>query len=193
MPSRHAGKLSLSPNFVAGRFDVDIRSALKSQYHASLKTLRLAIEKCPDSMWNDANDGLAQFWRVSYHAIFYTHLYLQQEEKTFRPWAKAQPEANFIGNLSWENNRPPKDCKPYSPDEILEYWELVDQMVDPAIDSLDLDSANSGFFWYSMPKLEHQFVNIRHIQHHAAALATRLRRSNGVEIDWIASGRSEAV
>jgi len=40
---------------------------------------------------------------------------------------------------------------------------------------LDLDSAESGFSWYQMSKLEHQLVNIRHIQHHGAQLADRLR------------------
>ena len=29
---------------------MDIRAALKSQYHAALKTLRLDIEQCPDEM-----------------------------------------------------------------------------------------------------------------------------------------------
>ncbi len=29
---------------------MNIQSALKSQYHAALKTLRLAVEKCPDAL-----------------------------------------------------------------------------------------------------------------------------------------------
>ena len=43
---------------------MDVRTALKSQYHAALKTLHEVIEKCPDVMWNDAIDGAAPFWRV---------------------------------------------------------------------------------------------------------------------------------
>ncbi len=82
---------------------MDVRSALKSQYHAVLKTLHEVIEKCPDSMWNDPADGSARFWRVAFHTLFYAH----------------------------------------------------------------------------------QIVNIRHIQHHAAALSSRLRRSAGIAIDWV--------
>jgi hypothetical protein len=58
---------------------MDIRSALKSQYHAALGTLREAIEKCPDSMWDDAADRYPAFWRVAYHTLFYAHFYLQLE------------------------------------------------------------------------------------------------------------------
>jgi hypothetical protein len=39
-----------------------------------------------------------------------------------------------------------------------------------------------------MPTLEHQIVNIRHIQNHAAALSTRLRRAAGVEVKWVGRG-----
>jgi hypothetical protein len=57
---------------------MDVRSALKSQYHAALKTLHEVIQKCPDGMWNDPADPSAPFWRVVYHTLFYAHFYLQQ-------------------------------------------------------------------------------------------------------------------
>ena len=55
---------------------MDIRGSLKRQYHASLKTLRIAIEKCPDTMWNNPADGGAAFCRVAYHTLFFAHFYL---------------------------------------------------------------------------------------------------------------------
>lgn len=39
--------------------------------------------------------------------------------------------------------------------------------------------------WYDCPKLDHQIVNIRHVQHHAALLSGRLRSAIGVDIGWI--------
>jgi hypothetical protein len=39
-----------------------------------------------------------------------------------------------------------------------------------------------------MSTLEHQIVNIRHIQHHAASLGSRLRRSAGIAINWVGKG-----
>ena len=164
---------------------MNIESALKSQYHAALKTLRYTIEKCPDALWDDPADGAAPFWRVVYHTLFYSHFYLQQDQQSFMPWANHREEANFIGVLTWENSRLPKPCSPYQRDEVLEYWRICDDMIDRGVDALDLSAPQCGFPWYNMPKLEHQILNIRHIQNHAAALATRLRRTAGISIDWV--------
>jgi len=30
---------------------MDVRAALKSQYHAALATLKQAIDRCPDDLW----------------------------------------------------------------------------------------------------------------------------------------------
>jgi hypothetical protein len=165
---------------------MNIQSALKSQYHAALKTLRLAIKKCPDALWDDPADAAAPFWRVAYHTLFYTHFYLQQDQGSFTPWAGHREEANFLDALSWENSRPPKPCKPFTRDELLEYARVCDDMIDAGVDALDLSAPQCGFPWYNMPKLDHQILNIRHTQHHAAALSTRLRRSAGIGIDWVA-------
>ena len=53
------------------------------------------------------------------------------------------------------------------------------------MDALDLNSTESGFSWYRMSKLEHQLVNIRHIQHHGAQLADRLRSAADIGISWV--------
>ncbi len=164
---------------------MDIQSALKSQYHAALKTLRYAIEKCPDTLWDNPEDGAARFWRVAYHTLYFAHLYLQKDQESFAPWAKHQEEANFIQSVPWDGSRPPKACTTFTRDELLEYWRICDGMINAGVDALDLSSPQCGFPWYRMPTLEHQIVNIRHIQHHAAALATRLRRSAGISIDWV--------
>ena len=86
---------------------MDVRSALKSQYHAALKTLREAIEKCPDSMWDDPADGPAAFWRVAYHTLFYAYFYLQQKQEDFTPSARHRDEAQYMGSVAWDNRRPP--------------------------------------------------------------------------------------
>ncbi|OFX13476.1 MAG: hypothetical protein A2V59_04800 [Armatimonadetes bacterium RBG_19FT_COMBO_69_19] len=57
-------------------------------------------------------------------------------------------------------------------------------MVDDAVDALDLNDPQSGFSWYKVPKVEHQIVNIRHIQYHQAQLADRLRAATGAGVNW---------
>jgi hypothetical protein len=167
---------------------MDIQAALRSQYHAALKTLREAIEKCPDGMWNDPADGSPPFWRVAYHTLFFAHLYLQPNEEAFTPWHRHREEAQYIASVPREGNRPPRPCEPFTRAELLEYCNVCDGMVDSCVEALDLSAPQCGFPWYKMPTLEHQIVNIRHIQHHAAILASRLRRSAGIAVSWVGKG-----
>jgi len=156
-----------------------VRKALKSQYHAALKMLEQTIENCPDPLWADSTPT-NPYWLVAYHALFFTHLYLVQNEAAFRPWEKHRP-----GYQSMEQSR---EKKPYSKAELLEYCGFCTDMIDQAIDTLDLDHPESGFSWYQVPKLEHQLVNIRHLQHHTAQLADRLRNADGLGTRWVKNG-----
>jgi hypothetical protein len=73
---------------------------------------------------------------------------------------------------------------------MLAYWSFCDEMVDRAVDALDLQSSESGFSWYKISKLEHQILNIRHIEHHMAQLADRLRATTGIGIKWVGARRA---
>src|SRR5512147_705747 len=66
-----------------------LRAILKSQYHAGLAMLREAIDRCPDDLWLSTGPRNA-FWQVAYHALFFTHLYLQSDHTAFRPWEQHQ-------------------------------------------------------------------------------------------------------
>jgi len=151
-----------------------LRTVLKSQYHASLAMLREAIECCPPEEWVSTGHKNACL-QLSYHALFYTHLYLQPDEAAFRPWEHHRGEADGI------------EGEPYTQAQVLEYWKFCDRMVDAAVDGLDLDRTETGFSWYRMSKLEHQFVNIRHIQHHTAQLIDRVRSAADVGIRWVSA------
>jgi hypothetical protein len=89
--------------------------------------------------------------------------------------------------LPYPPHRQPKIGEPYSRAEILAYWRLCGEMVDTVVDRLDLNAPECGFPWYKCPKLDHQIINIRHIQHHAALLSGRLRSAIGADIKWIGS------
>jgi hypothetical protein len=54
---------------------MDLAAILVSQYQASLKMLKQAIDACPDSLWNASGDR-NKFWQVAYHAIYFVHEYL---------------------------------------------------------------------------------------------------------------------
>jgi hypothetical protein len=160
-----------------------LRSALKSQYHATLAMLRAAIRNCPENLWTSSEGHANPFWRIAYHTLYYTDLYLQSNNRVFRPW-----EHNQRGIQRMDRWR--KTYRPYTKAEALAYWRICDSKVDDGVDALDLHASQSGFSWYKIPKLEHQIVNIRHIQYHEAQLADRLRKVTGAGVGWADARRS---
>jgi hypothetical protein len=160
-----------------------LRPALKSQYHATLAMLRAAITRCPDDLWISSNDHANPIWRIAYHTLYYTHLYLQPNNWMFRPWEHHQQGIQRM-------NKPLKTRRPYTKAEVLAYWSICESTVDDAVDALDLNDPQSGFSWYKVPKMELQIINIRHIQYHQAQLADRLRVATGVGVGWADARRS---
>lgn len=175
--------------------DERLRDMLKSQYHAALAMLRETIELCPDELWYDEGPHNA-YWQIAYHTLFFTHLYLMPDEAAFRPWrghrSRAQHPDGIAGPADPESELPLLP-DPYTREQTLEYWRFSDEIVDNAVDALDLHSPASGFHWYRIPKLEHQIVNIRHVEHHVAQLADRLRAAEGVGVRWVGARRNRAA
>jgi hypothetical protein len=155
------------------------KETIKSQYYASLEMLRQVILACPETLWK-SRDYKAPFWHIAYHALFFTHLYLQPSEDEFVPWKKHKEE--FISLRS--SGEKPKALEPYSKEEILAYHALCREQVEAQVTSLDLE-AKSGFYWLPCNKFELQIYNIRHIQQHTGELFERLGVSADIELDWV--------
>ena len=151
---------------------MDYLRMIRSQYLASLEMLKLTIEKCPDVLWDDPADK-NKFWHVAYHALFYTHLYLQPTEQDFRPWGKYR-RAHDLSQAA----------DPYSKEEVLEYLAFCQQQVEEKVPQLNLD-AESGFYWLAFDKAELQIYNIRHLQQHSGELMERLGSRAGIDVDWV--------
>jgi hypothetical protein len=100
------------------RGTMDLAAIVQSQYLAALAMLEEAVQKCPASLWDDAQDR-NRFWRVAVHILFFTHLYLQEEEAAFAHWEKHRGEAELFGPIFYEGNREPIVAEPYTPAEIL--------------------------------------------------------------------------
>ena len=164
---------------------MDIKGVIRSQYLAALEMLRQAMARCPQPLWDNPEDE-SRFWHVAYHTLFYTHLYLQDKQEGFIPWARHRKDHHFLGPLP----RPPHDLpqlgEPYTPEELLAYCTICEQQVRERVDALDLE-AGSGFSWLPFGKLELQFYNIRHLQQHTGELMERLGARAGVEVDWVDS------
>jgi hypothetical protein len=155
----------------------NFKSALKGQYHAALDMLRGAIEACPEDIWVGGVPPRS-FWRLAYHTLFFTHLYLQVKEADFVAWERHRDEAES------DQDRERLDATPYTKAEILAYWAMVDGMVDFQLDKIDLNARDCGIPWYSIPKLDHIILNMRHIQEHAGQLRDRLLQA-GIDQQWV--------
>jgi hypothetical protein len=167
---------------------MDIKRVIKSQYHASLDMMKQVIMKCPDALWVSTMPK-NHYWRIVFHALFYTHLYLQPTEGDFVRWSKHRDEGQFLGQLPWPPHAEPKIVKPYEKEELLEYLDFCQAEVEAKVNILDLGAA-SGFDWLPFDKTELQFYNIRHLQQHIGELSERLG-VEGIDVDWIGMVRSE--
>ncbi len=165
---------------------MDYSAILTSQYWAALELLKQTIANCPEAVWNSPGDK-TKFWQLAYHALFYTHFYLQDSEQTFTPWPKHRDQYQFIGGLP----SPPPIREPYSQDSVLEYLAFCQQQVAERVPQLDLEAA-SGFDWLPFGKLELQFYTIRHIQQHTGELMERLGGQTGLELHWVGMKPREA-
>jgi DinB superfamily len=164
---------------------MDTKKVIQAQFLAALEMLKQAVVKCPDSLWNAAEDR-NKFWHIAYHALFYTHLYLQDSEKDFKPWENHRDEYQFMGQVPWPPHTPPKIGEPYTREEMLAYLAFVRKQVQERVPALNLEAA-SGFDWQPFGKLELQFYNIRHLQQHAGELYERLGARAVIDLDWIGS------
>jgi hypothetical protein len=164
---------------------MDVRQVLTSQYQAALTILEDCIRACPPDLWIDPQ-ARSQFWQIAYHALFYTHLYLQKSEATFKPWGRHRTDYQYLGPIEWDDNRVPQIGAPFSPNEVLEYLDFCRAEVESRLRSTDF-AAPSGFDWLPFNKLELQIYTIRHLQHHNGELSARLSE-RGIKTHWIVQG-----
>ena len=78
---------------------MDFRETIISQYHAALEMLKQTILACPEALWHNSDDR-NKFSQIAYHALFYTHLYLQESEQAFQLWSGHREEYRLGGGDS---------------------------------------------------------------------------------------------
>ncbi|HMS54979.1 MAG TPA: hypothetical protein PKA27_06225 [Fimbriimonadaceae bacterium] len=176
-----------------------MKTELTEQYRAGLAMLADCIQKCPDELWNSPNpmwdDGdriiYRPFWRIAFHAVYFTHLYMGQGVEVFQPWPglKSQRfEALWDGSSDIEPMEYPEDIEPMPKEQMLDYIKWLSEGTEHTIEALDLESPSSGFPWYpKLNKLSHELLNLRHLQGHVGQLS-ELLIARGIESAWISKG-----
>jgi hypothetical protein len=162
---------------------MDYTAIIRSQYLSALEMLKQTISRCPEAIWNDPADK-TKFWRIAYHVLFFTHLYLQDSLGTFKPWALHRKDYESLGPLPQPPHDMPKIGEPYDQETVLTYLAFCQQQVAEQVPGLNME-AESGFHWLPCNKLELQIYNIRHLQQHTGELMDRLGTRAGIELDWV--------
>jgi hypothetical protein len=174
---------------------MELRHALKEQYHAGLAMLAECVQKCPENRWLEGEHPRT-FWRIAWHAAYFTHNYLVQNEAAFNgsvvDWPLAVRTTLGVSGtqkaIDVEPYELPEGVCPLTRRQVQDYIAYVRGLVDPTVDQLDLDSEETGFSWYQdMSKLSHSLMNLRHLQGHVGQLSERLM-ARGIDTDWV--GRS---
>ena len=163
-----------------------LNNALSSQYKAALEMLRNAIQATPEELWDsEAHDN--RTWRLAYHTLFYTKLYLSPSYEVFAVWDEAIEFAECLGG-TWEDPNATVSVEGvHSADELVSFLESVLSELPESIAALPLE-AESGFEWYPISRLELHLNNIRHIQHHTGQLIERLRANGVTGLAWVGGG-----
>ena len=146
--------------------------------------LRECVELCPEDKWATILDAPPRtYWRVVYHAAFYTHFYLGQTQSDFVAWEKHLNHGMMTFADEGEE-LPPADSL-VSQADLLEYIDLLMERMEGMIDVLDLESPDSGFPWYpNFPKIDHVLLTLRHLGVHVGQLQ-ELLFDQGLDPDWI--------
>ncbi len=171
--------------------EVELRWMLKSQFHAALAMLRDAVERCPDALWDDPRFR-NRTWQIAYHALFFARYYGGGDETFDDFWEGHRRETQNPDGIGGEPR--PGSPLPFLPErytqaEVLAACDHCIAGIDAAVDALDLPAAQCGFPWYPMGKLEHQMVNLRHVQHHVGQLSERLRQEVDLGVRWVGMRR----
>jgi len=138
--------------------------------------LHQAIAAFPEPLWIAGEPNSS--WRIAYHALFFTDLYLSPASDAFVAWEKHRSGSERFTDAT---------IKPYAKAEVLEYCDGLNAGVNTRVRALALDGA-SGFDWLTMTRLEVHLYNLRHLAHHEGQLADRLRVGSGLGVPWTRRG-----
>ena len=165
------------------------QTVIGRQFAATIQMMRLAIQACPDDLWDDRKEG-SPFWHLAYHALFYTDFYLSEDEKKFRPREYHEDKANFLpGDYQEYGGIVTTPLKAFTRNQLLDYADYCLGKSQETFDKLSDDRAleRCGFWWYKLNVGEFLLNNLRHTQHHAGQLILLLRRRADIGIDWLGS------
>lgn len=164
-----------------------VNNVLASQMRAALEMLKTCITHCPDDHW-DTPIAKYPFWQVAYHTLCFVDVYLSPSDTAWAPMLDTpeRPGLHPRGRAELEEEYP---SRRFARDELLAYAEICHEKITRtfAAETAETLAGPSGFPRLTFTRAELHLYNLRHIQHHAGALAAFLHREGG-SVKWVRSG-----
>lgn len=166
--------------------DTNLKTSIWQQFGAVIDYLEDTVKACPDELWQAAlwktpnhKPEFAQFWYVTYHSLFWLHLYLTGTEDGFLP------PAQFT--LIEQNDDGPLPERVYSKAELLDYLHDGRQKCKATIEALIDESIQQrcAFSWGECSFLELLIYNLRHVHGHASQLNMLLGQNGIATPDYV--------
>lgn len=164
-----------------------LKELISNQFQAALRTLDFCIQSCPEAAWDAPIANLA-FCQVAFHTVFFADFYLGADEDEFRqqPFHRKNPQ--FFRDYEELEYR--KQVLLYDRVAVKAY---LDHCRTKAAAVLAAETAATlgapcGFPRRDFSRAELYVYTTRHIQHHSAQLALRLRLDHQVDTPWFGSG-----
>jgi DinB superfamily len=164
----------------------DLKTSLWRQFGASIDYLADTMSACPDALWRaslwqtpNKDPKFSQFWYVSYHTLFWLHLYLTGTEEGF------VPPAPFT--LIEQDEDGPLPERVYTKAELQGYLSDGRAKCKAIIDSLSDETAERRcqFGWGECSFLELLIYNLRHVHGHASQLNMLLGQNGIATPDYV--------
>ena len=157
------------------------------QFAAAIDMFQNALEKCPDELWDNQEEGAYRFWYWAYHTLFWTDYYLDTEPQNFAP-----PESYNMSEFDPEGKMPDSV---YTKEELVKYTEHCREKLRKLMREFDADPAMMDREWrndrrsYSL--FEMALYNMRHVQHHTGQLNMLLGQIDHDLPIWVSQTQHE--
>ena len=171
--------------------DTNLKTSIWQQFGASIDFLADTMNACPDELWlaslwdsGEYPRELSQFWYVSYHTLFWLHLYLTGAEEGFVP----PPPFTLIE----QDKYGPLPERAYTKAELLAYLQDGRQKCQATIEALTDEAAQRRceFGWGKCSFLELLIYNLRHVHGHASQLNMLLGQNGISSPDYVTQTES---
>lgn len=159
------------------------------QFGAAIDMLENALRACPDELWQERLydepllPGIAEFWYIGYHALFWLDFYLAETAEGFEP-----PAPFTLSEFDPAGALPPRV---YTKDELQTYLahgrNKCQARLETLADEMAIQRVRPDFPEMSVAEL--LLYNMRHIQEHAAQLSLFLGQKVGSAPGWVSGTR----